>query len=132
MHVCSEPGCPEIQETRRCPTHTRSREQARGTRQQRGYGAEHEQARARMAPLVEAGLAHCWRCGRWLNPDEPWDAGHDDLDRTIYRGPECLPCNRATAGRHASPPRLEPRDTALRSSTSLHPPIPRGIPRRAT
>ena len=41
MRVCSEPGCPEIQTTPRCPDHTREVDRARGTRQQRGYDAEH-------------------------------------------------------------------------------------------
>jgi hypothetical protein len=30
----------------------------------------------------------CWRCGGWVNPSIPWHLGHDDVDRSIYRGPE--------------------------------------------
>lgn len=125
MKVCAEPGCPELQPESRCHTHTRARDTARGTRQQRGYGPEHDAERARWAPIVEAGLASCWRCGKRLIPGEPWDTGHDDHDRTKYRGPECLPCNRATAGRRATPP-PEPRNGHLPSA------LPFGIPRRGT
>lgn len=75
-----------------------------GDTTQRGYGWQHQQLRAKVKTQVDQGTEHCWRCGKWLNPDEPWDLGHDDKDRTIYRGPECRPCNRATNGRiHHTP-----------------------------
>lgn len=61
------------------------------------YGYAHRQERARWAKVVEAGEGYCWRCGCWLVPGAPWDLGHDDNDRTRYRGPECRPCNRGTA-----------------------------------
>lgn len=70
-----------------------------GPTSQRGYGYWHRKERAKWVPVVQAGRAYCWRCGYWLNPTQPWDLGHDDNDRSIYRGPECVPCNRATAGR---------------------------------
>ena len=31
-----------------------------------------------------------------IRPDEPWDLGHDDLDRSLPRAPEHRRCNRAT------------------------------------
>ena len=75
------------------------------TTTQRGYGAAHQALRRKVKRTVDAGIAHCWRCGRWLDPEQPWHLGHDDHDRSLYRGPECVPCNTATASRRASQPR---------------------------
>jgi hypothetical protein len=79
----------------------RKREQARRlpTTSQRGYDAAHFRLRARLDRLVKAGEAICARCGKPIAPDEPWDLGHDDLDRSRSSGPEHRACNRATAGR---------------------------------
>lgn len=99
MKVCAEAGCPELTTTTRCTTHTRTRDRARGTATERGYDAAHRRLRARWARKVATGTVACWRCGERLNPLEPWDLGHDDNDRSITRGPECLPCNRGTATR---------------------------------
>ncbi len=60
---------------------------------ERGYGREHRALRRQWAKVVAKGETHCWRCGVWLNPAEPWHLGHDDDDRSQYRGPECVPCN---------------------------------------
>ena len=49
------------------------------------------QARLRreMAPLVNAGLARCARCGGPIRVGEAWDVGHvDGTERTVVRGPE--------------------------------------------
>lgn len=54
---------------------------------------QHRAAVAAVKALVATGTAHCWRCKRYLPPGSPVHAGHDDHDRTIYRGPECPPCN---------------------------------------
>lgn len=70
-----------------------------GSTTARGYGAKHQAERKKWQPIVDRGEAYCWRCGCWLDPAKPWDLGHDDHDRTQYRGPECRPCNRATKGR---------------------------------
>jgi hypothetical protein len=61
----------------------------------RGYGWAHQKLRAQLAPYVAAGVVRCWRCGRNIEPDEPWDLGHDDRDRSRYRGPEHRACNRS-------------------------------------
>ena len=69
----------------------------RATTCARGYGRRHRALRERLTPLVAAGLATCARCGRRILAGEPWDLGHDDVDRTRYRGPEHRACNRATS-----------------------------------
>lgn len=100
MRVCLEPGCPRLVQSGRCPDHRARYEKARGTRQQRGYDAEHLAARAEWAPRVATGTVRCRRCRRLLDPREPWDLGHPDADCIAPRAPECRPCNRATTGRN--------------------------------
>ena len=96
---CAEPGCPTITDATRCPTHARERDKARGTRQERGYDSAHDRRRAAYQALMNRGETfHCWRCGDLIDP-HVWHLGHDDDDRSRYRGPECVPCNTATKGR---------------------------------
>ena len=103
MRVCSQPGCPNlIPKAGRCTEHARAHEQARGTRQQRGYGNDHIKLRAQWKPRVEAGLVDCARCHEPIHPTEQWDLGHKDDDRSKYSGPEhANQCNRAAGGRAA-------------------------------
>ena len=73
LKVCSEPRCPTLVPTGtpRCPTHTAQRERQRGTRQQRGYGPQHQQTLARLRRLYPSGPCHrCGRPGTW-NPEAP-------------------------------------------------------------
>lgn len=90
---------------------------SKGNTSRRGYGHPHQQERAKWVPIVKAGKAICWRCGLPIAPNAKWDLGHDDLDRTKYRGPEHIgrECpaggNRATAGRRK--PRVD-TDTTRR------------------
>jgi hypothetical protein len=53
--------------------------------------------RCKYASLVASGRAWCARCGEPIEPEEPWDLGHDDYDRMRYVGPEHARCNRAAA-----------------------------------
>ncbi len=90
----------------KCEEHARRVKVARGTRQARGYDASHDRLRRRWAPSVARGLVSCWRCGLLITPGQPWDIGHDDVDRSIVRGPEHARCNRAAGGRAAHRPSL--------------------------
>ena len=64
---------------------------------ERGYGHDHQLARQHWEPIVQAGGVDCARCGRPIDPDEPWDLGHTD-DRKGYTGPEHMGCNRSAGG----------------------------------
>lgn len=64
-----------------------------------GYGWTHQQKRAEYQKVVDAGAGECWRCGKPINPGDEWHLGHDDHDRTKYRGIECPPCNLEHGGR---------------------------------
>lgn len=75
----------------------------------RGYGGPHQRLRAEWAPYVEAGHVDCWRCRQRIAPGAAWDLGHDDRDRTIYRGPEHSECNRGTNRGKSTDPEPEPR-----------------------
>src|SRR5262245_9435285 len=85
-----------------------------------GYGGVHRATRARFARTVLTGGARCWRCGLPILPGEAWDLGHDDDDRSRYRGPEHVACNRPTHARRdrvelePEPAGLEPSDRRWR------------------
>jgi hypothetical protein len=64
----------------------------------RGYGTRHQRIRAAHAPLVLAGGVRCARCGELIAPNEEWDMGHVDGDRSRYSGPEHAFCNRSAGG----------------------------------
>lgn len=84
--------------------------QPKRTTAERGYGQQHRKQREALVPIVAAGKATCWRClaqGRTpaearILPGQPWDLGHDDHDRTKYRGPEHVSCNRSAGGRSSA------------------------------
>jgi len=92
MRVCAEAGCPELTKGTRCPTHTRTRDKARGTRQERGYDAAHVRLRASWARKVATGQVDCARCHKRISPLEPWHLDHTD-DRSGYLGPSHEACN---------------------------------------
>jgi hypothetical protein len=83
--ACLRCGAPEIRGScRRCGPQPR----LRGTTSERGYGYDWQQKREEVGLAVAAGLAICWRCREPIKAGQPWDLGHDDLDRSIIRGPE--------------------------------------------
>ena len=90
--VCAEANCPELTDTTRCPTHTRAKDKARGTREQRGYGQAHRILRAKWARKVATGQVNCARCHKRISPLEAWHLDHTD-DRTGYLGPSHAACN---------------------------------------
>lgn len=84
----------------------------RGTTE-RGYGAGHQQERARWQKKLDAGAAiqcscarsdcpnHDGQCSTVITSKTDWDLGHND-DRTGYNGPECISCNRSAGGRNGN------------------------------
>lgn len=68
-----------------------------GKTSRRGYGWNHQKLRNRWARDVARGQVECARCGEPIWPEEPWDLGHVDGDKSRYAGPEHRACNRATA-----------------------------------
>jgi hypothetical protein len=107
---------------RRLPPRRRRTMKQTLTAEQRGYGRNHRQVRRAMAKQVAAGGAVCHRCGRWINPAEPWHAGHrDDVPgakaRGIYAGPEHALCSHTSGGwkrQGVLQPPTPPRGTGLR------------------
>jgi hypothetical protein len=94
MKVCLEPGCPSLTNTSRCERHTRERDKARGTRQQRGYDAEYE-AQLKSPTYLEA--THCAACGKPFTADNPKTGGHSTAIRKGGKGSKilahCRSCN---------------------------------------
>jgi hypothetical protein len=62
-----------------------------------GYGPAHQRLRKAWAEHVAGGHIACSRCRTPIAPDDPWDLGHADDDRTLYTGPEHQRCNRSAA-----------------------------------
>ena len=105
--VCLTSGCGRIGEwTRgRCPDCARDHDRARGTRQQRGYDAEHDRERARWQRVLDQGSPVSCRNPHCLTPDTPVDPKHWHLGHTprrdTWRGPEHPDCNLTEAGSHS-------------------------------
>jgi hypothetical protein len=80
----------------RCIDCQRTHDRARGSRQQRGYDAQHDQLRAHLVAALDP-WQPCPRCGHALGPDAHLlDLMHND-QRTGWLGLGHRACNRATA-----------------------------------
>ena len=93
--------CPKLipAGTRRCPTCTRTHDQARATPAKRGYGTAHRRLRAQYAARIARGETFaCAKCGQPVTRATTWHLGHTD-DRATWTGPEHELCNLADAGR---------------------------------
>lgn len=72
---CTTPGCPNVVPAGaggKCGECRPIAEQARGSRHERGYGAEHE----RSGDQALRGKTHCERCGEPFTSDNPPQRGH--------------------------------------------------------
>lgn len=98
---CAEPGCGHVVRSGRCDEHRRAEELRRGTRAERNYGPEHRALRRMWQRRIDDGSVACTRCGKPISPEQAWDLGHDDHDRSKWTGPEHAYCNRSAGGRAA-------------------------------
>lgn len=112
MKACPEPGCGTPVIKGRCDKHRRQHEQRRGSRQKRGYDTAYDREhRAYQRRMNNGERFICWRCKAEQGIEHEvdprpgrWHLGHDDVDRSIIRGPECPPGNLATARKSVSYP----------------------------
>lgn len=90
---CAQPGCHELipagTRSGKCTEHDRADDRARGSRQGRGYGAEHDRARA---SIPDAYGDTCIHCGQRMWPHERLVPDHTE-DRSDYRGIVHASCN---------------------------------------
>ena len=107
--MCAEAGCPTLTRTTRCIEHTRAKDRARGTRQERGYDAQYDAERKGYQRRMDEGETFsCWRCEELGQPHDvdphDWHLGHDNADRSVIRGPQCPASNLRDAGTPRVPP----------------------------
>lgn len=97
-------GCPKLipagSPRGRCVDCNRAADKARGKRPHgSGTDSMHTKLRRAWQSRMNAGEpVLCWRCGKLVDPTN-WHLGHDDDDRSRYRGPEHPKCNLSAAGR---------------------------------
>lgn len=84
-HIYCSPDC---RNSRRGFTNTTKAASA----EERGYGKEHRETRAKWKPLVEAGQTNCCICGYWIEPGSKWHLDHTP-ERDGYRGVAHASCN---------------------------------------
>lgn len=97
MRVCSTPNCPELTTGGPCATHRRQADQARGSRQQRGYDRAHERRRDALLRNYKPGQP-CPVCNQPMLPGQELDAGHSvdlrDNPKAVADRLEHAACNR--------------------------------------
>lgn len=95
---CS-PNCREVHGKATSNWQRRPNDAAAKERARTYSTAEHKRLRAHYKRLVANGSEYCWRCSRRIDPRSAWHLGHDDNDRTLYRGAEHAQCNIRAAAR---------------------------------
>lgn len=105
MRRCASARCPVLvaDGQRYCTRHQADYETRRGTSTQRGYNARHQALRTQWAARIQAGEhPACSRCGKPIEPFEPFDLDHDDTNRDRWLGPAHQHCNRSAGGRNGA------------------------------
>ena len=105
---CGTAGCRALFDrddtgTQRCPRCQPAATAARNARAnttRRGYGSDHQRLRKQLLDVFVPGQP-CARCGLPIAGKDDAQLGHDDQDRSRYRGLEHVACNEATAGRRS-------------------------------
>lgn len=108
--TCATPGCGKIRTHRSwCEFCAAAHEASRGSRQERGYGRDHDLIRRQLMDRLRVDLAAgrrplCPRCGLPLLLSQDLDAGHS-VDLRIDPNAkadrlEHAPCNRAWRSHH--------------------------------
>lgn len=75
---------------------------AERARKKQYNSTEYKRAKQAGQRAIDEGRGYCWRCGTHIpfgTPRNGWHLGHDDYDRSIIRGVECIPCNLGAAAR---------------------------------
>lgn len=101
LRVCTTPGCGTLHDQGgRCTECRRTADRERGSRQERGYDAEHERTKTRLLPAAIG--KPCPRCGNPMLSTDDLELGHT-IDRALdpsARGDriEHSSCNRRAGG----------------------------------
>lgn len=98
LRVCRHRTCPVLGHGTWCVDHAREQEQYRGSRHERGYGADHVARRQAMFDVLMPGTP-CPVCGLGMWVDQALDAGHSedlrDNPHAVADRLEHAACNRA-------------------------------------
>lgn len=107
QRLCATPGCDELTAGRRCQSHVRAVERARGTSTERGYDAAWQRIRkvilARDDYRCRLRLSRCTRIATTVDHIVPLSAGGPRLDPENLQA-ACSQCNFSKGGyRHHRP-----------------------------